>query len=145
MQSYQPTQVWKGIAQDSLVMNLDDLLCVGVVDNILLSSTIGRNKKLIPGEVIAAVINGTEQLVEEFRKHGVGIFLTGSQVSFTWEEDCTELKAILITLPILISQRWSRRKARERERERHTHTHTRRPPQAEVLTNHIVLQGVAPG
>ena len=73
--------VWKGIAQDSLVMNLDDLLCVGVVDNILLSSTIGRNKKLIPGDVISAIINGTEQLVDEFRKHDVGIFLTGGETA----------------------------------------------------------------
>ena len=56
--------VWKGIAQDALVMNLDDLLCVGAVDNILVSSTIGRNKRLIPGEVIAAIINGTEELLE---------------------------------------------------------------------------------
>ena len=60
--------VWKGIAQDALIMNIDDLLCVGAVDNILLSSTIGRNKNLIPGEVIAAIINGTEELLEELRR-----------------------------------------------------------------------------
>src|SRR5690606_32841905 len=65
--------VWKGIAQDALVMNIDDLLCIGATDNILLSSTIGRNKNLIPGEVIAAIINGTEELTEELRKHGVNI------------------------------------------------------------------------
>merc|ERR1719158_1001686 len=62
--------VWKGISQDAIVMNLDDLLCVGVVDNILLSSTIGRNKNLIPREVIAAVINGTEVFVRELEEHG---------------------------------------------------------------------------
>ena len=60
--------VWKGIAQDAIVMNLDDLLCVGVYDNILLSSTIGRNKNHIPGEVISAVINGTEEMLEELRE-----------------------------------------------------------------------------
>ena len=62
--------VWKGIAQDALIMNIDDLLCVGATDNILLSSTIGRNKKLIPGEVIAAIINGTEELLAELRQLG---------------------------------------------------------------------------
>ena len=65
--------VWKGIAQDAVVMNTDDLLCVGAVDNILLSSTIGRNKRLVPGEVIAAVINGTEEFLEKMRSMGVGI------------------------------------------------------------------------
>ena len=73
--------VWKGIAQDALVMNLDDLLCIGAVDQILLSSTIGRNKRLIPGEVIAAIINGTEELIEELRKHGVNIFSTGGETA----------------------------------------------------------------
>ncbi len=73
--------VWKGIAQDALVMNLDDLLCVGATDQILLSSTIGRNKRLIPGEVIAAIINGTEELIEELRKHGVNIFSTGGETA----------------------------------------------------------------
>lgn len=73
--------VWKGIAQDALIMNLDDLLCVGAVDNILLSSTIGRNKNLIPGEVIAAIINGTEELLAEYRKLGVNIYSTGGETA----------------------------------------------------------------
>lgn len=73
--------VWKGIAQDALIMNIDDLLCVGAVDNILLSSTIGRNKNLIPGEVIAAIINGTEELLEEYRKLGVNIYSTGGETA----------------------------------------------------------------
>ncbi len=73
--------VWKGIAQDAIVMNLDDLLCVGVTDNILLSSTIGRNKKLIPGEVIAAIINGTEEFLAELRNMGIGIFSTGGETA----------------------------------------------------------------
>lgn len=73
--------VWKGIAQDALVMNLDDLLCVGVTDNILVSSTIGRNKHLIPGEVIAEIINGTEQLLAEWRELGIGIFSTGGETA----------------------------------------------------------------
>lgn len=73
--------VWKGIAQDSLIMNIDDLLCVGATDNILLSSTIGRNKLLIPGEVIAAIINGTEELLAELRELGVGIYSTGGETA----------------------------------------------------------------
>lgn len=73
--------VWRGIAQDSVVMNLDDLLCVGATDNILLSSTIGRNKMLIPGEVIAAIINGTEELLAELRDLGVGIYSTGGETA----------------------------------------------------------------
>ncbi|MGP1581343.1 MAG: AIR synthase related protein [Porphyromonas endodontalis] len=73
--------VWKGIAQDALVMNLDDLLCVGATDNILLSSTIGRNKSLIPGEVIAEIINGTEGLLESLRQLGVGIYSTGGETA----------------------------------------------------------------
>ncbi len=73
--------VWKGIAQDALIMNLDDLLCVGITDNILLSSTIGRNKQLIPGEVIAAIINGTEELIEELKKFGVNIHSTGGETA----------------------------------------------------------------
>ncbi len=73
--------VWKGIAQDAIVMNLDDLLCVGVTDNILLSSTIGRNKNLIPGEVIAAIINGTEEFLAEMRDLGIGIFSTGGETA----------------------------------------------------------------
>jgi len=73
--------VWKGIAQDALVMNLDDLLCVGVTDNILLSSTIGRNKNHIPGEVIAAIIQGTEELIVDLAKHGVEIHSTGGETA----------------------------------------------------------------
>lgn len=73
--------VWKGIAQDALVMNIDDLLCVGAVDNILLSSTIGRNRNLIPGEVISAIINGTEELLERYRELGVGIYSTGGETA----------------------------------------------------------------
>ncbi len=73
--------VWKGIAQDALVMNLDDLLCVGAIDNIMLSSTIGRNKNLIPGEVIAAIINGTEELIAELKLHGVNIISTGGETA----------------------------------------------------------------
>lgn len=73
--------VWKGIAQDAIVMNLDDLLCVGATDNILLSSTIGRNKNLIPGEVLAAIINGTEEILAELRELGIGIYSTGGETA----------------------------------------------------------------
>lgn len=73
--------VWKGIAQDSLIMNIDDLICVGAVDNILLSSTIGRNKRLVPGEVIAAIINGTEELLEDLRSQGIGVWSTGGETA----------------------------------------------------------------
>ena len=73
--------VWKGIAQDALIMNTDDLLCVGAVDNILVSSTIGRNKMLIPGEVISAIINGTDELLSEMRKMGIGIYATGGETA----------------------------------------------------------------
>ena len=73
--------VWKGIAQDAIVMNLDDLLCVGVCDNILLSSTIGRNKRLISGEVIAAIINGTEEFLQKMRDNGIGIHSTGGETA----------------------------------------------------------------
>lgn len=73
--------VWKGIAQDALVMNIDDLICVGATDNILVSSTIGRNKNLIPGEVISAIINGTEELLQELREHGIGLYLTGGETA----------------------------------------------------------------
>lgn len=73
--------VWKGIAQDAVVMNTDDLLCVGAVDNILLSSTIGRNKMLIPGDVIAEIINGTDQFLGKLRSMGVGIFSTGGETA----------------------------------------------------------------
>ncbi len=73
--------VWKGIAQDALVMNTDDMLCVGAISNILVSSTIGRNKNLIPGEVIAAIINGTEELLDEMRDYGVDIYSTGGETA----------------------------------------------------------------
>ncbi|MBK7131693.1 MAG: phosphoribosylformylglycinamidine cyclo-ligase [Bacteroidales bacterium] len=73
--------VWKGIAQDAIVMNLDDLLCIGAYSNILLSSTIGRNKNHIPAEVLSAVINGTEEVLEELRNLGVGIFSTGGETA----------------------------------------------------------------
>ena len=77
----QDNSVWKGIAQDSLVMNLDDLLCVGVTDNIVLSSTIGRNKHLITGDVISEIIVGTQQLIDEYKRHGVNIFSTGGETA----------------------------------------------------------------
>jgi phosphoribosylformylglycinamidine cyclo-ligase len=73
--------VWRGVAQDAVVMNTDDLLCVGAVDNILLSSTIGRNKRLIPGEVVSAIINGTEEFLETMRDLGVGIISTGGETA----------------------------------------------------------------
>ncbi len=73
--------VWKGIAQDALIMNIDDLLCVGATDNIMLSSTIGRNKNLIPGEVISAIINGTEELIEDLKNFGVTIHSTGGETA----------------------------------------------------------------
>ena len=73
--------VWKGIAQDAIIMNTDDLLCVGAVDNILLSSTIGRNKNLVPGEVIAALINGTEEILQNLRDNGIGIYSTGGETA----------------------------------------------------------------
>ncbi len=73
--------VWQGIAMDAIAMNLDDLLCVGATDNIIISSTIGRNKNLIPGEVISALINGTESILEELRSHGIGIFSTGGETA----------------------------------------------------------------
>jgi phosphoribosylformylglycinamidine cyclo-ligase len=73
--------VWKGIAQDALIMNIDDLLCVGATDNILVSSTIGRNKMLVPGEVVSAIINGTEELLAELRTLGVGVYGTGGETA----------------------------------------------------------------
>ncbi|MEL0645538.1 AIR synthase related protein [Olleya sp. Ti.3.14] len=73
--------VWKGIAQDALIMNIDDLLCVGATDNIMLSSTIGRNKNLIPGDVISAIINGTEELIEDLKSFGVTIHSTGGETA----------------------------------------------------------------
>ena len=74
-------EVWKGIAQDAIIMNVDDLLCVGATDNILLSSTIGRNKHLIPGEVISAIINGTEEILQWLRDQGIGIYPTGGETA----------------------------------------------------------------
>ncbi|MBZ9779192.1 phosphoribosylformylglycinamidine cyclo-ligase [Psychroflexus sp. CAK8W] len=73
--------VWKGIAQDALIMNIDDLLCVGATDHILVSSTIGRNKNLIPGDVIAEIINGTENLVNDLKAHGVNVYTTGGETA----------------------------------------------------------------
>jgi len=73
--------VWKGIAQDALIMNIDDLLCVGATDKILLSSTIGRNKNLITGDVLSAIINGTEELLEDLRNQGIGIYSTGGETA----------------------------------------------------------------
>ena len=73
--------VWKGIAQDALIMNIDDLLCVGATNNIMLSSTIGRNKNLITGEVIAEIINGTEELLKELKRFGVEIHSTGGETA----------------------------------------------------------------
>ncbi|WP_443939228.1 AIR synthase-related protein [Pedobacter sp. MW01-1-1] len=73
--------VWKGIAQDAIIMNIDDLICVGATDNILLSSTIGRNKNLIPGEVIAEVINGTEAILSDLREQGISIYSTGGETA----------------------------------------------------------------
>ena len=73
--------VWRGIAQDALIMNIDDLLCVGATDNILVSSTIGRNKNLVPGEVISAIINGTEELLADLRSHGISAWSTGGETA----------------------------------------------------------------
>lgn len=73
--------VWRGIAQDALIMNIDDLLCVGATDNILVSSTIGRNKNLVPGEVISAIINGTEELLADLRAHGISAWSTGGETA----------------------------------------------------------------
>ena len=73
--------VWKGIAQDALIMNIDDLLCVGAIDNILVSSTIGRNEMLSPGEVVSAIVNGTEELLDELRDMGVGVYATGGETA----------------------------------------------------------------
>lgn len=73
--------VWRGIAQDALIMNIDDLLCVGATDNILVSSTIGRNKLLVPGEVVSAIINGTEELLQELRDMGISIYSTGGETA----------------------------------------------------------------
>jgi phosphoribosylformylglycinamidine cyclo-ligase len=74
-------KVWEGIAQDAIIMNTDDLLCVGAIDNILLSSTIGRNKNFIPADVISAIINGTEKVLEQLRSYGIGIYSTGGETA----------------------------------------------------------------
>ena len=74
--------VWEGVAQDAVVMNTNDLICVGATDNMLLSSTIGRNKSLIPGEVISALINGTEHFLQKLRDLGIGIWLTGGETAY---------------------------------------------------------------
>src|SRR5690606_32827371 len=84
--------VWKGIAQDALIMNIDDLLCVGAIDNILLSSTIGRNKNLIPGEVLSEIINGTEELLEDLRANGIGIYSTGGETA----DVCDLVRTIIV-------------------------------------------------
>ncbi len=73
--------VWKGIAQDALIMNIDDLICVGATDNIMLSSTIGRNKNKIPGSVISAIINGTKELVDDLQKYDINIHMTGGETA----------------------------------------------------------------
>ena len=73
--------VWKGIAQDAVIMNLDDLICVGAIENVLLSSTIGRNKNLIPAEVLSAIINGTEEVLQNLRDNGISIFSTGGETA----------------------------------------------------------------
>ena len=89
--------VWKGIAQDALIMNIDDLLCVGAVDNILVSSTIGRNKLLIPGEVISAIINGTDELLAELREMGVGCYATGGETADVGDLVSTIIVASTVT------------------------------------------------
>ena len=94
--------VWKGIAQDSLIMNIDDLLCVGATDNILLSSTIGRNKNLIPGEVIAAIINGTQELIDELKELGVNIVSTGGETADVGDLVRTIIVDSTVTPPSLL-------------------------------------------
>ena len=106
--------VWRGIAQDAIIMNTDDLLCVGAVDNILLSSTIGRNKNLIPGEVIAAIINGTESVLAELRSHGMKIYSTGGETA-----DVGDLVRTIIV----------------------DSTVTCRMPKAQVISNHRIKAG----
>jgi phosphoribosylformylglycinamidine cyclo-ligase len=106
--------VWRGIAQDAIIMNTDDLLCVGAVDNILLSSTIGRNKNLIPGEVIAAIINGTESVLAELRSHGMEIYSTGGETA-----DVVDLVRTIIV----------------------DSTVTCRMPKAQVISNHRIKAG----
>src|SRR5476651_1998081 len=106
--------VWRGIAQDAIIMNLDDLLCVGATDNILLSSTIGRNKNLIPGEVIAAIINGTEDVLADLRDAGIGIYSTGGETA-----DVGDLVRTIIV----------------------DSTVTCRIPRADVISNHTIQPG----
>ena len=89
--------VWKGIAQDALIMNIDDLLCVGATDNILVSSTIGRNKLLIPGEVISAIINGTDELLSELRELGVNAYATGGETADVGDLLCTIIVVSTLT------------------------------------------------
>ncbi len=95
--------VWKGIAQDSIIMNVDDLLCVGITDKMLLSSTIGRNKNLIPGEVLKALIEGTEEVLEMLRSHGIGIRSTGGETA-----DLGDLVRTIV-VDNTITARWPRK------------------------------------
>ena len=88
--------VWKGIAQDALIMNTDDLLCVGAVDNILVSSTIGRNKMLITGDVISAIINGTDELLAKMRQMGIGIYATGGETADVGDLVRTMIQLLLV-------------------------------------------------
>jgi phosphoribosylformylglycinamidine cyclo-ligase len=106
--------VWRGIAQDAVVMNTDDLICVGATDNMLLSSTIGRNKNLIPGEVIAEIINGTEEVLQMLRDNGVGIYSTGGETA-----DVGDLVRTIIV----------------------DSTVTARMPRASVISNHTIAGG----
>ncbi len=106
--------VWKGIAQDALIMNIDDLLCVGATDNILVSSTIGRNKNLVPGEVISAIINGTDELLAELREMGVNIYSTGGETA-----DVGDLVRTIIV----------------------DSTVTARMPRKDVISNHTIQAG----
>ena len=96
--------VWKGIAQDALIMNIDDLICVGATDHILLSSTIGRNKNLIPGEVISAIINGTEELISDLAKHGIQIHSTGGETADVGDLVRTIIVDSTVTARMLRSQ-----------------------------------------
>jgi phosphoribosylformylglycinamidine cyclo-ligase len=106
--------VWKGIAQDAIIMNIDDLLCVGATNNILVSSTIGRNKKLIPGEVISAIIQGTEEVLQMLRDHGVNVVLTGGETA-----DVGDLVRTVIVDSTVIA----------------------RMPRNEVISNHLIQEG----